>query len=472
MANAGGAAASEIEWKTNPFNGNFNPGTKTGQVIFIEKTKGHPDGKRFDLSKEHSSEIHQFFKTRSASLGGCCLIPIAFDGTGTATEWAHLITQHSKTSLKQVQWRGHKRFSTALAVDAPIPNAPFTVRNIDPASNDGDKTTFYDRVDGSVLAKLIENILTPMGYQDLLLQKESFEFTNPTTGETHFDGPTMLKIIFTIINPDTIVGMDSLKAQLETMKLHEHGNDVSKMLTKMQSIYRTLKENGHAPDSYRRYVYTALKTGPNSDFNAFMDRIVDDIQSGCGYNKNITTDELILAARTKYHNMVEDKSWSKVDPRDAKILALTTKLEKIEKEGKASANATNGTNPGGSNPTNTHKLQPLDEWRKKFDGAKKEVAGRTYYWCKHHKSKDYDGLYVTSHSEEHHEAWSKDKKDRTGKYRPAEDAKPKDDKPAGPASSAPKSSLGLTDRLKQVLMTDVMLSEGDVDKIFKAAQAN
>ncbi len=203
----------------------------------------------------------------------------------------------------------------------------------------------------------------------------------------------MLKLVLSQINPDTIVGMDSLKAQLETMKLHEFGNNVSKMLTKMQSIHRTLKENGHEPDSYRRYLYTSLRTGPNADFNAFMDRIVDDIQSGCGYNRNITPDELIVAARTKFNNMIEDKSWGKVDPRDAKILALTTKLEKLEKDGvKPSANATNGGNPGGGGPK--PKMQPLEEWRKKLDGAFKIVEGRTYYWCKHHKSKDYnyDGL--------------------------------------------------------------------------------
>ncbi len=123
------------------------------------------------------------------------------------------------------------------------------------------------------------------------------------------------------------------------MKLHEFGNNVAKMLTKMQTIYNTLKLNGHTPDSFRRYVYLALKTGPNDDFNLFMDRIIDDIQSGIGFNKDITADELIIAACTKYNNMVEDKTWGKVNPLDAKVLALTTKLEKLEKEGAVKTNA-------------------------------------------------------------------------------------------------------------------------------------
>ncbi len=74
-----------------------------------------------------------------------------------------------------------------------------------------------------------------------MLQKDLFSFTDSTTGKIHFNGPTMLKIILSQIEPDTIVGMDSLKAQLENMKLHEFGNDVAKMLTKMQTIYNSSK---------------------------------------------------------------------------------------------------------------------------------------------------------------------------------------------------------------------------------------
>ncbi len=114
-----------------------------------------------------------------------------------------------------------------------------------------------------------------------------------------------------------------------------------------------MKQNGHAPDSYRRYLYTALKTGPNAEFNGFMDRIVDDIQSGCGFNKDITCDQLIIAARTKYNKMIEDKTWGKVDPRDAKIMALTTKIALLKKscgapvKPDAAAHGTNANGGGG-----------------------------------------------------------------------------------------------------------------------------
>ncbi len=56
--NAGGAAAP-IEWKMNPFQGNFNPGTTNGQKMFIEWSKGHAEDKHFDLLKDHVTDLYQ-----------------------------------------------------------------------------------------------------------------------------------------------------------------------------------------------------------------------------------------------------------------------------------------------------------------------------------------------------------------------------------------------------------------------------
>ncbi len=237
--NAGAGAAATIEWKLNPFQGNFNPGTTKGQKMSIEQSKGHAEGKQFDLLKEHATDLHQFFISKESAYGGCCIIPIAFNGANRPTETANLITQHSKIPLDLVQRAAHKQFATTLGRNAPIPATPFTCSDIDPSSNDPDKETFFHCVHLSVLAKSIKNILSPLGFQDLLLQKDMFSFRDSTTGEVHYDGPTMLKIILSQIEPDTIVGMDSMKAQLESMKLHEFGNDVAKMLTRMQNIYNT-----------------------------------------------------------------------------------------------------------------------------------------------------------------------------------------------------------------------------------------
>ncbi len=215
------------------------------------------------------------------------------------------------------------------------------------------------------------------------------------------------------------------------------------MLIKMQTIYDTPKLNGYTPDSFCHYFYSALKTGPNADFNSCMDRIIDDFQSGNGFNKDIIANKLIIAAHTKYNDMIKDKTWGKVDPHDAKILALTTKLEKLEKEGATKPNA--AMNEADSKTQGGEKrFNPLEEWREKFGGDTEEVNGCTYWWCKNHKTKEYDSIYLSSHSPVNHNVWSKDKKDCTGKYHLTT---PVTADASKLTTNAPKSSLGLNDCL-------------------------
>ena len=46
--------------KTTPFSGDFNPGTKLGNSIFIKKTKGFPESVRLDLTKNDSKDNHKY----------------------------------------------------------------------------------------------------------------------------------------------------------------------------------------------------------------------------------------------------------------------------------------------------------------------------------------------------------------------------------------------------------------------------
>ena len=47
-------------WKTTPFSGNFNPGTKLGNIIFIKNTPGLPESVRLYLTKKNSQDIHKY----------------------------------------------------------------------------------------------------------------------------------------------------------------------------------------------------------------------------------------------------------------------------------------------------------------------------------------------------------------------------------------------------------------------------
>ena len=70
----------------------------------------------------------------------------------------------------------------------------------------------------------------------------------------------------------------------------------------------------------------ALLSSPNPKFNAFINRIKDDIDSGIGFNNHMLHDDLVTESRAKYNNMVPSNEYSKLDPKDAKIIPLKKNL--------------------------------------------------------------------------------------------------------------------------------------------------
>ena len=88
----------------------------------------------------------------------------------------------------------------------------------------------------------------------------------------------------------------------------------------------------------------ALLSGPNPKFNAFIERIKDDIDSGIRLNNNISHDDLATAAHKKYNNMVASDECSKLDTQDTTTIASTTKITALERSvSENSANVTSGS---------------------------------------------------------------------------------------------------------------------------------
>ena len=114
----------------------------------------------------------------------------------------------------------------------------------------------------------------------------------------------------------------------------------------------------------------------------------------------------------------EKQEWAKVDPRDAQIMALHTKLEALSKAPKHALATTTG---GGKAGKEGDLISGLPKWRTVKDGEKKTINGTQYWWCPHHKHKDglWDGLYVRHPAEKHDEvldrfAKKKQKREESG----------------------------------------------------------
>ena len=128
-------------------------------------------------------------------------------------------------------------------------------------------------------------------------------FEDDTTGINLIDEPCLLKLLMDRVNPNIVIGIEVLRAKLESVKLHCFGNNVDAMLTDMGENYVKTLDNHSNCESIRQYCLNALLSGPNAKFNELIECIKDDIDSQTGLNKTMTFNELCTAACSRYNNM-------------------------------------------------------------------------------------------------------------------------------------------------------------------------
>lgn len=157
------AAPVPVIWAEDPDTDDFNPGTATGQKIFEQRARGHPDGKLFSNSFEDTKEFPTFLHSRSKALGtAATYLPVALDANGNPTVFKNIITQYQSIKLEDVQRKAHKHHSTQLAPNAPIPPQPWVALDIDPANELTHMDIFYNCVRGNVVGKFLDNTLDPL----------------------------------------------------------------------------------------------------------------------------------------------------------------------------------------------------------------------------------------------------------------------------------------------------------------------
>ncbi len=93
-----------------------------------------------------------------------------------------------------------------------------------------------------MVATIIYNGLLTTGFKDLFLHQDAFAYNNATTNEMELDCLTMLYLIYTKIDPDTVVRLDFIGEKLEKTKLRNFNNDVYAMLIDMEEKYKILPE--------------------------------------------------------------------------------------------------------------------------------------------------------------------------------------------------------------------------------------
>ena len=71
----------------------------------------------------------------------------------------------------------------------------------------------------------------------------------------------MVFLMFQKIDPNTVVGMDTMLKRMEGAKLKDYCNDIDKLLSAMEQWYQILQDNQCPPNNYCRLLLDVLGTG-------------------------------------------------------------------------------------------------------------------------------------------------------------------------------------------------------------------
>ena len=175
-----------------------------------------------------------------------------------------------------------------------------------------------------MIAKGVQAHISKASFQYLLLEKKHVEWAG-ANGDQKWDGLVMLLLILKKINPTTQVGISSLKDTIEQATLQKSSNNVVVMIDRMPQNLEDIKDRGSTHDDYLCHMFRALMTSTNMIFRDFIQREKDKWDT----EGTITSDELSNLDRNKFNNVVATTEWSKSDPKDALIAALTTRVNNL-----------------------------------------------------------------------------------------------------------------------------------------------
>ena len=432
---------------SNPYQADINPSKTNGLKMYQMATKERdtPLNPKVKSKKEFMDAMN----SDSVSFGWGKMINAI--PTGVGTETCSILKDVQKLNVSKVRaYTSQYLFQRNSTVEPP-PNHDRKAFAIHPDTNDPDKQIFYARVRINMIGERIWKSLSPQAQTTLQNHSKKYIWTLPT-GEQIYDGPTMLQILVSAVNPSSMVGITNLKEKLRAITLSGFQHNVVEMFNHQCSVYQEIQQLGKTHEDIIFDTFKALTTTTNSEFDAFVKDLKNKWETQEDGEETVTHDELVEKCTAKYNNLVHQKTWKSVDGRDAKLVALATQVKTLEE--KLASNKKTGSNDNGTSST---KKKNIEEWRlTKSQGDSVKKNGTQWYWCPHQHNGG-KGMYVT-HKPEEHTVW-KDNPRKWLSQRKAE-KKPKD-----PNNDSSGKSLKLNDNLKAALVSKFKCSDAEAKQL-------
>ena len=182
-------------------------------------------------------------------------------------------------------------------------------------------------IHSEILFVSLQNILSDKSMDLQMVESEDFTFED-AEGNKKFDGLIFLWIILNDIKPSMVVDVQDLEKELEDCTLLKQQNNVQILTKQMEKTWKEIKRLKPGTYDERRFLiqlFRDLLTTTNEDFERSVRNLKDMWVHGdwiCAVTYIIT-----LFNKT-YKNLVGEKSWGETSDKDAKIIAMTTSLNK------------------------------------------------------------------------------------------------------------------------------------------------
>ena len=153
--------------------------------------------------------------------------------------------------------------------------------------------------------------------------------------------------------------------------------------------------------------------------------------------------------------MTQNK-WQQSESKDAKTIALTTRLNTLE----SNSTSTNNRRTGQSTPNtqgSDNERNRFLEWRLTKTKDTFERDGKSWYWCTKHGKYDQIPMYATHHPD-NHDQWLENKKIWNKNKSSNESTKPSDSKP--------RKTLSMANNIRATMVAKFSMSETEADQLW------
>ena len=444
----------------NPHSADIDITTSDGRKLYQQVTKGIDGTVKINLTKEDAPKLMEALldvKGKFAMGKTLCDVQTNFDENGVPTGTADILKDYRTMTVDQAVISGGYTFGSTFVWNG-FETHNFEIEDFDPAVP-ADVVRYQKTLKSVMLGEWIYNSLTDSAKSSINVNRKLFEY-KMQDGSTVRDGVTMILIALKRVSPNTRVGISNVKTSLSKVDPAQFKGDIGKMCVSMLKSKQDIEDMGGTHEDFVLNVFSAAERSKSSKFVQYVNRIRDEWESAETDAELFSADALIDKLTTRWNNMdASDSNATKMDPPDAKIIALTTEVSTLKTQIQSMQKG-NGSGSGGGGAT---KSFVIEEWRKtKSFGDSVERDGKHWHWCSKHMNGS--GLYVT-HKESDHAEWEENKKNnRRSKTDRTPSTNASSSQPGG------TSNLQISDRMKTALATKGFTS-AQADEFVKQLQS-